>query len=97
MKGPIKVNETQYADYDFGTFNDGNYQHIDTSAYRELWAAYGQSLGAQSRYDSLGLTAFYNYAYSHKCTPNENSSNATCEQSRAWRCLDPTRPNTGAS
>ena len=36
MKGPIKVNETQYADYDFGTFNDGNYQHIDTSAYREF-------------------------------------------------------------
>jgi hypothetical protein len=80
MKGPIKVNETQYADYDFGTFNDGNYQHIDTSAYREFMGRLTVNpLGAQSRYDSLGLTAFYNYAYSHKCTPDENSSNATCE------------------
>jgi hypothetical protein len=79
MKGPIKVNETQYADYDFGAFNDGNYQHIDTSAYKQFMGRLTVNpLGAQSRYDSLGLTAFYDYAYSHKCTPDENSSNATC-------------------
>jgi hypothetical protein len=35
-------------------------------------------LGAQSRYDNLGLTAFYDYGYSQKCTPDENASNSVC-------------------
>jgi hypothetical protein len=35
-------------------------------------------LGANSRYDGLGLTGFYDYGYSNKCTPDLNATNATC-------------------
>ena len=34
--------------------------------------------GANSRYDGLGLTGFYDYGYSNKCTPDSNTDNATC-------------------
>lgn len=32
----------------------------------------------KTRYDSLGLTGFYDYGYSNKCTPDLNATNATC-------------------
>jgi hypothetical protein len=34
--------------------------------------------GAYSRYDGLGLTGFYDYGYSNKCTPDTNKTNSTC-------------------
>ena len=82
MKGPIKVNEIQYADYDVGVFDDASYHALEQSAYKQVMGRVTVNpLGAHSRYDSLGLTGFYDYGYSQKCTPDENEltdNNGTC-------------------
>jgi hypothetical protein len=79
MKGPIKINEKQYADYDFGVYDDASYHAQEQSAYKQVMGRVTiNPLGANSRYDGLGLTGFYDYGYSNKCTPDENFSNATC-------------------
>ena len=36
MKGPIKFNETQYADYDFGVYDDASYHALEQSAYKQV-------------------------------------------------------------
>jgi len=79
MKGPIKFNEKQYADYDFGVYDDASFHAIEQSAYKQVMGRVTiNPLGANSRYDGLGLTGFYDYGYSNKCTPDKNSSNSTC-------------------
>jgi hypothetical protein len=79
MKGPIKVNEIQYADYDFGVYDDASYHALEQSAYKQVMARVTVNpLGAHSRYDGLGITGFYDFGYSQKCTPDENAFNATC-------------------
>ena len=82
MKGPIKVNEVQYADYDFGVFNDASFHAQERSAYKQVMGRLTVNpLGAHSRYDSLGITGFYNYAYSQNCTPDLNGpsgGNTSC-------------------
>ncbi|MGB8682146.1 MAG: hypothetical protein WCD12_04620 [Candidatus Binatus sp.] len=82
MKGPIKFNETQYADYDFGVYDDASYHALEQSAYKQVMGRVTVNpFGATSRYDSLGLTGFYDYGYSQKCTPDENEltgNNGTC-------------------
>ena len=72
MKGPIKFNEKQYADYDFGVYDDASF-HADRSrahTSRSWVASRSIRFGAKSRYDGLGLTGFYDYGYSNKCTPD---------------------------
>jgi hypothetical protein len=82
MKGPIKVNEIQYADYDFGVYDDASYHAQEQSAYKQVMGRVTVNpFGAHSRYDGFGLTGFYDYGYSNKCTPDENeitSNNGTC-------------------
>ena len=79
MKGPIKFNEKQYADYDVGVFDDASFHAIEQSAYKQVMGRVTVNpFGANSRYDGLGLTGFYDYGYSNKCTPDANASNTTC-------------------
>jgi hypothetical protein len=83
MKGPIKFNELQYADYDVGVFDDGNFHNQERSAYKQVMGRVTiNPFGARSRYDGLGLTGFYNFGYSQNCTPDsnfpQNTANATC-------------------
>ena len=79
MKGPIKFNETQYADYDVGVFNDASFHANERSAYKQVMGRVTVNpFGAKSRYDGLGLTGFYDYGYSQNCTPDVNNLNATC-------------------
>jgi hypothetical protein len=82
MKGPIKFNETQYADYDVGVYDDASYHALEQSAYKQVMGRVTVNpFGASSRYDSLGLTGFYDFGYSQKCTPDENEltgNNGTC-------------------
>ena len=79
MKGPIKFNEKQYADYDFGVYDDASFHAQEQSAYKQVMGRVTiNPFGAESRYAGLGLTGFYDYGYSNKCTPDENFSNATC-------------------
>lgn len=73
MKGPIKYHETQYADYDFGVYDDASFHATEESAYKQVMGRVTVNpLGAKSRYDGLGITGFYDYAYSNKCTPDLN-------------------------
>ena len=82
MKGPIKFNEKQYADYDFGVYDDASYHALEGSAYKQVMGRVTiNPFGANSRYDGLGLTGFYDFGYSQKCTPDENEltgNNGTC-------------------
>jgi acyl-homoserine lactone acylase PvdQ len=79
MKGPIKINEKQYADYDVGVFNDASFSQQERSAYKQVMGRVTiNPFGANSRYDGLGLTGFYDYGYSRNCTPDVNKTNATC-------------------
>ena len=82
MKGPIKFNETQYADYDFGVYDDASFHALEQSASKQVMGRVTVNpFGAKSRYDSFGLTGFYDYGYSQKCTPDVNSvegNNSTC-------------------
>ncbi|MGC1192850.1 hypothetical protein [Candidatus Binatus sp.] len=79
MKGPIKFNEKQYVDYDVGVYDDASFHANEGSAYKQVMGRVTVNpFGANSRYDGLGLTGFYDYGYSQKCTPDENKSNATC-------------------
>jgi len=82
MKGPIKFNEKQYADYDFGVYDDASFHAIEQSSYKQVMGRVTVNpLGANSRYDGLGLTGFYDYGYKNSCTPDENeltNNNGTC-------------------
>jgi len=82
MKGPIKFHELQYADYDFGVYDDGNFHNQERGAFKQVMGRVTVNpLGAHSRYDGLGLTGFYDYAYSQNCAPDVSSipgSNGTC-------------------
>ena len=79
MKGPIKFNETQYADYDFGVYNDASFHAQEESSYKQVMGRVTiNPFGAHSRYDGFGITGFYDYGYSNKCTPDLNASNTTC-------------------
>ncbi len=82
MKGPIKFNEKQYADYDVGVYDDASFHAVEQSAYKQVMGRVTVNpFGAESRYDGLGLTGFYDYGYSQKCTPDQNeveNNNGTC-------------------
>jgi hypothetical protein len=82
VKGPIKVNEIQYADYDAGVYDDASFHALEQSAQKQVMGRVTiNPLGAKYRYDSLGLTGFYDFGYSNKCTPDVNSipgNNSTC-------------------
>ena len=79
IKGPIKFNELQYADYDVGVYDDGNFHNQERGSYKQVMGRVTVNpLGAHSRYEGLGLTGFYNLAYSQNCTPDSNNSTATC-------------------
>lgn len=79
LKGPIKINERQYADYDFGVYDDASFHAEEDSAYKQVMGRVTiNPFGAQSRYDGLGLTGFYDYAYPAGCSPDQNASNTTC-------------------
>jgi len=79
IKGPIKFHEKQYADYDFGVFNDASFHAQERSAYKQVMGRVTiNPLGAKSRYDGLGITGFYDYAYSQNCTPDVNALNSSC-------------------
>jgi hypothetical protein len=82
IKGPIKFNETQYADYDVGVYDDASFHAIEQAATKQVMGRVTiNPFGARSRYDGFGLTGFYDYGYKNTCTPDENSvvpNNPTC-------------------
>ncbi len=85
MKGPIKINEIQYADYDVGVYDDASFHAIEqTNTKQAMGRVTINPFGAKSRYDSFGITGFYDFGYSNKCTPDDNAlvgNNTTCGHS----------------
>lgn len=78
MKGPIKFHEMQYADYDFGVYDDASFHATEQTAYKQVMGRLTVNpFGAKSRYDGFGITGFYDYGYSNKATPDLQSINST--------------------
>lgn len=66
MKGPIKFNEVQYVDYDFGVYNNASFHAFEQDNTKQTMARVTfNPLGAKSRYDSLGVTAFVDYGWAN--------------------------------
>ena len=76
IKGPIKINEKQYADYDVGVYDDASFHAEETSSEKQVMGRVTiNPFGAESRYDGLGLTGFYDYGYPNGCSPDQSSLN----------------------
>jgi hypothetical protein len=72
IKGPVKFNEKQYADYDVGVYDDASYHAVEQSEYKQVMGRLTiNPLGANSRYDSLGLTGFFDYGYPNKAADGQ--------------------------
>jgi hypothetical protein len=70
VKGPIKFNEVQYVDYDFGVFNNQSWTGYERTNTKQAMARVSvYPFGAKSRFEGLGLTGFYDYGYSN-ATPD---------------------------
>ncbi len=73
MQGPIKVDNLQYVDYDFGVYNDANFHQMEEADTKQVMGRVSvYPLGAQWRFDGLGITGFFNYGYSN-VAPDETS------------------------
>ncbi len=74
MKGPIKFHETQYVDYDFGVYNNANFHQFEQGNTKTVMGRITVNpLGAKSRYDSLGITAFGDWGWGNTA-PDLSSS-----------------------
>ncbi len=64
VQGPIKFNELQYVDYDFGVFSNGNYHQYDQTNTKQVMGRVSvYPFGAKWKFDGLGATFFYDYGY----------------------------------
>jgi hypothetical protein len=82
MKGPIKFHELQYIDYDFGVYNDASFHSYEQANTKQVMGRVTVNpLGAKSRYDSLGLTAFVDYGWGSNAPDTSGSGGGT----QSWR------------
>ncbi len=68
LNGPVKgSNGRTYLDYQVGVFNNANF-HANEQAENKTFMARASfyPMGAKSRFDGLGLTAFIDYGYNNK-------------------------------
>ena len=74
MQGPVKFNDLQYIDYDLGVYNEANFHQMEEANTKQTMARITvYPLGAQWRFDGLGLTGFYDYGYSN-VAPDETTT-----------------------
>src|SRR5208282_5800936 len=74
MQGPVKFNGLQYVDYDLGVYNDANFHQMEEANTKQTMARLTvYPMGAQWRFDGLGLTGFYDYGYSN-LAPDETTT-----------------------
>jgi len=74
MQGPVKFNGLQYIDYDLGVYNDANFHQMEEANTKQTMARLTvYPMGAQWRFDGLGLTGFYDYGYSN-VAPDETTT-----------------------
>jgi hypothetical protein len=64
MQGPIKFNNLQYVDYDFGVYTNSTFHAFEQTNTKQVMGRVSYyPFGAQWRFDGLGLTGFYDYGY----------------------------------
>jgi hypothetical protein len=78
MKGPIKFHELQYADYDFGAFNNTSFRAFEQTSTKQVMGRLTLNpFGVKSRYAGLGLTGFFDYGYSNNTPDNTGTTSAS--------------------
>jgi hypothetical protein len=66
LQGPIEFHGRQYLDYSIGLFTNASYKQLEQSAKKQAMARLTvYPFGAQSNYDGLGFTGFYNYGFTN--------------------------------
>jgi hypothetical protein len=76
MKGPIKFHELQYADYDFGAFNNTSFRAFEQTNTKQVMGRLTiNPFGVKSRYAGFGLTGFYDYGYNNTTADNTALTN----------------------
>ena len=71
MQGPIKFNGLQYVDYDLGVYDNANFHQQEMTNTKQGMARVSiYPMGAQWRFDGLGLTGFYDYGYPNTAAPD---------------------------
>jgi hypothetical protein len=64
VQGPIKYNERQYVDYDFGIYTNAKYSQYEQSNTKQaMGRVSAYPFGARWRFDGLGLTFAYDYGW----------------------------------
>ncbi|MGH7780654.1 MAG: hypothetical protein ACREQR_12585 [Candidatus Binataceae bacterium] len=64
IAGPIKFNEKQYADYDFGAYNNSTFHAFEQANTKQVMGRLSvYPFGAKWRFQGLGATFFYDYGY----------------------------------
>jgi hypothetical protein len=64
VQGPIKFNELQYVDYDFGVYGNNTFHAFEQTNTKQVMGRVSvYPFGAKWRFDGLGLTGFYDYGY----------------------------------
>jgi predicted porin len=72
VQGPIVFNEKQYVDYDIGVYDNASFHAFEnTNTKQGMGRVSVYPLGANWRFDGLGLTAFYDYGWGNT-TPDAN-------------------------
>jgi hypothetical protein len=64
VEGPVRVGEKEYLDYGIGAYDNASYktfEQTDTKQFMVRGTLF--PFGANWRYQSLGITGFYNYGY----------------------------------
>jgi hypothetical protein len=74
MNGPIGKDGKTYLDYQIGVFNDVSFHAFEYSEQKQFMArASFYPMGAKTRFQGLGLTIFYDHAYTNNA-PDQNSA-----------------------
>ena len=75
MKGPIKFHELQYADYDFGAFNNSSFRAFEQTNTKQVMGRLTVNpFGVKSRYAGFGLTGFFDYGYNNTTADNTGTT-----------------------
>lgn len=81
VQGPIKSSEKTYVDYGLGVFTNAKFSQFEQSNTKQFMGrATVYPFGANWRFEGLGATIFYNYAYGNSAPDNQsvNSGYGPC-------------------
>jgi cell division protein FtsB len=87
FQGPIKFNEKQYAEYDFGVYDNANFHQYEQPNTKQAMFRFSYyPFGAKWRFDGLGATVFYDYGYGN-VTPDTTAATKKNQVTRAAALL----------